>query len=434
MNGSEIAISGIVSFHMFQFENKYYYLFGDSHTSSVEGNCFEKYNYLCDSYDYTYENVLIKNSNCWEFGSLLDEWFTYNNINNIKTDFYLEVPFTKASERSESAVSYDIYSRREEFEDDEIEQTPKATTESWLKIFPILFEDCLVYKKKKCKYYPNVRFHYLDVRQYDEPTFGYVVPDVFVFNDYNIDTNLSLLYEPDNDRDVKQATVNLFAQFSDLSKIITTLLNNNIIVLDLYMSNKNPYETLKFLHGLKLTSDIGRHFYKKLESISNMVVQRDTRYFHRTANEFLRLVQIRPDIAAKLFKFTKNELQKIIKQIRLPIKKTLDKIFLELGENNPSAETIWDLFTELLEYLGILSIWNMDIYTLSRLFLHNHGNQVIIFAGYIHINNYYKFMKILGASIIIDSPSEDNNNRCIISSEISRYLPLYDFRNISTTG
>jgi hypothetical protein len=44
MKNSEIAISGINSFHLFQFENKDYYIFGESHYSSVEDNCSEKHN------------------------------------------------------------------------------------------------------------------------------------------------------------------------------------------------------------------------------------------------------------------------------------------------------------------------------------------------------------------------------------------------------
>lgn len=78
----------------------------------MEGSCEETRNIKCDIFYYRYENSIIYNTNCWTIGSLLDEWFTYNNHLNIATDFYLETSFVKGNIGEQSITREDILYRR----------------------------------------------------------------------------------------------------------------------------------------------------------------------------------------------------------------------------------------------------------------------------------------------------------------------------------
>ena len=93
--GPEVLISGVTSLFIYEYDGKKFFLFGDEHYTPVQGSCEKKFNIKCDTLDYGFEESVTYNSNYWTIVSLLDEWFTYNNLSDIVTDFYVEVPFTK---------------------------------------------------------------------------------------------------------------------------------------------------------------------------------------------------------------------------------------------------------------------------------------------------------------------------------------------------
>lgn len=115
----------------------------------MKNSCEDQLQVQCDIFDYLYENSVTYNSNCLTIGSLFDEWFTYNNYNNIKTDFYLETPFTKGNIRRNTSTKEQIKLRRSQ--PNYLPKSPSLVTirsTGWIQSMEDFFHDCIIRQKK----------------------------------------------------------------------------------------------------------------------------------------------------------------------------------------------------------------------------------------------------------------------------------------------
>ena len=111
---------------------------------------------------------------------------------------------------------------------------------------------------------------------------------------------------------------------------------------------------------------------------------RDESSVHRTSAEFNKLHKINTLVAEKLKMFINDEIT-ILK----------DEVYDDDAEY-------------YVEYLKLFSSLDMDIYTISRFFLQS-SDEVIIYAGHNHIDNYQRFLSLhLNAKIIFRSDIDTN--------------------------
>lgn len=430
---NNIFLSGATSLSIFKFYDKYFFFFGDQHYSISDGNCEEKYNIKCDIFDYGYEKSVLYETNCWTLGSLFDEWFTYNNDKNIKTDFYLETAFVKGDILGDTTTNVEIAERREE--PDYKNKSPELIENSggWIESIESFFQECFKQTKTGCKYGSNVRFHYSDVRMRNERERIY--SDLYI-----LDTYLTPIFK-DIDY-LNNLRVTHLEHVPDINDIISDL--NNIfalcyILFDVNLLLKLCFSTddiriiLNDIQFSKFTTRINLNFNNIINTMISHAVERNNIKMHRTAAEFNRLLKYNPYIADKLKIYITEKLY----QTKLISVEELDKLyerFVNLINNNVGKQynailnDLNEIALELSEISTYWVPWIMDVYTLSRIFLQlNRSQEIIVLAGYVHITHQTEFMKYLGASVIMDYPTT-MDNRCIISN-LSTILNLKEFRN-----
>ena len=441
-----ISLSGANSLYVYNFNNKLYAFFGDQH-SSIEGGCEEKLNIKCDTFDYRYEKSVLYDTNCWTIGSLLDEWFTYNNYNDIKTDFYFEISFVKGNLRQDTDLDTIVTNRRhDQIPNNEASQSMKGF--DWIDLISVFFKECLIQDKQYCKYGPNVRFHYSDIRKYNTQLQLSIpkvqVSDLYIPYPYvdRINYNLRRL-----NRKFRIRIPHIIFDLYGLIKLYDILLNSNII-LELCFSTTDIRQILDNIKIYDLPDTINEIFdHIKSNIIKNGVI-RNNILLHRTAAEFNRLHLINPLIANKLLLYIKEKLEIDLSKAREKLNNIYQQyLLIDLKnqafptEQNPlpflnqvshqKAEIIGDIYElthTLAETVIDFSIIAMDVYTLSRMFIQQDSKQIIVVAGYFHVYNYANFFKYLGANNIIEYPSTENN-RCITSG-LGAILNVNDFRNI----
>jgi len=131
-------LNGPVSWYEFLFTDdkgnkKMIHLFGDVH--NFDGQCNKELKCMKRSQD--------EKSECYDFLYFLEELFSEVKMNKQYADFFIEIPYIFPSIK-------DIYD-------------PISLTNTIIKIFQ-KFGPCIKRNKKDCKYLPNVRMHFTDIR------------------------------------------------------------------------------------------------------------------------------------------------------------------------------------------------------------------------------------------------------------------------------
>lgn len=385
-------ISGIVSCHIFEMNDKKYYLFGDRHFTR-SGNCHES-GYLCDHFDKTFEKTHTYGSSCTTIGALLHNWLTYNNDHNIKTNFYVEAIYTKDVREDDEAYINIIKNRK--LNNIPSNVTSKNVTskivdnapfkdKSWLELIPIIMQPCFIREKGGCPYYPNVHSHYIDIRLLDTKE-GNIGISPF---------NLSLL--------PKVANV--------LQYIQMLILNYKIILKDFL----SPYGFEHFVNTTSVPDTIREEF---IDDIAKFTVIREINgkkiQMYKAAWELYRLQLKNPGVAIHLTTFMYSKADMIIYDI---IKQFTNDIKTGVIDRKYYIDEYSKLFLDMQSII-------MDSYTLARVFL-QEGEEVIIYAGNYHITMYKDFFNYLHYPLLL---SVDGDN-CLRVPQLPRFLDANKFRS-----
>ena len=154
-------ISGPASLTIYHIDEKSYFLFGDIHGGNSK-QC-DAFGHECDYYDVVSNTYHYKSDQCTDLVTLFHYWFTFNNDHGIVTNFYSENPYTKDIKRELKPGFVDIVKH-----------------DSQLAIMQLSYFNCYTTNKKDCPYYPNVHFHYADVRSFHK-----ITPDEFYLNRFS---------------------------------------------------------------------------------------------------------------------------------------------------------------------------------------------------------------------------------------------------------
>src|SRR5207248_3433360 len=122
---------------------------------------------------------------------------------NIKTDFYLELGFTKEQDRALSKKYIDIIRGLRAQKLGFIDINPFEDV-SWMQLISYVMEPCFIRTKTACPYYPNVHAHYADVRQLDTSiisiyTDPFLLYDIYEYLINNIPQTINDLINLKND-------------------------------------------------------------------------------------------------------------------------------------------------------------------------------------------------------------------------------------------
>ena len=271
MDDSSVKISGPISFYLLETNGVKFYLLGDQHTSPRNNSCQQEYNIKCDSINYTYDNLNIRDSDCFSIGALLVEWFTYNNDHDISTDFFIEVPFTKSDKRNRISKNLEILNQRRQKSIQQITQDDNNNNiqsdqddihhlifQNWLLDLELLFNDCLSYSAQNCKYIPNIRMHYMDVRLFSQSVSN-ITPDLFLFRPYHF--AYKKLIDTINDEIKTFETSNLEQKFSNR----INQFNNSIDTIN------NEIKTFETSNSEQKFSNRINQFNNSIDTIKNEI-------------------------------------------------------------------------------------------------------------------------------------------------------------------
>ena len=368
MNSLKTKISGINSFYYYEYNDKKYFFFGDLH--GYHGTCDE----VGDYFNYTFTSTLTYNTNVTDIGALFHNWFTYNNKNNIKTDFYLEESFTKSNMDRRTKFK-EAMIKRHHNNYNTLSTIFPYNNASYLDILQDLLQPCLIPNKQNCPYYPNIKVHYADIRAID---------DIRV-SPYHIKFLLN-------------------APRQDIINVVKTIYYNDIIlgILD-YRYYDQMIKTLK---NIKLSPETKIIYDALLLKMDELTVVRNINgqdiKMHRVAWSLIG----HDDIKAFILKLYDYQLKSvnIIKDI-MNIKDDLE-IFLQNYMN---------LFT-------VISAHIFDSYLLSRMF-NQDGEEVIAYAGAAHIEVLDLYFRTLGLEAVYSVPVQER--KCIVVPNNIIDLNLY---------
>jgi hypothetical protein len=382
-------ISGIVSCHIFEMNDKKYYLFGDRHFTR-SGNCKES-GYLCDHFDKTFSETHTYGSSCTTIGALLHNWLTYNNDHNIKTNFYVEAIYTKDVREDDEAYMNIIKNRKlnknnnESFGDKNIKNNNAPFRDkSWLELIPIIMQPCFIREKGGCPYYPNVHSHYIDIRLLDTKE-GNIGVNPF---------NLSLL-----------------PKVTNVLQYIQMLILNYKIILQDFLS---PYGFEHFVNTTSVPDTIREEF---IADIAQFTVIREINgkriQMYKAAWELYRLQLQNPQMAEQLSTFMYHRADASIYLI-------INQFTRDIKGNVIDRKYYIDEYRKL--FLDMESII-MDSYTLARVFL-QEGEEVIIYAGNYHIAAYKDFFNYIHYPLLLSV----NGDNCLRIPKLPLYLDANKFR------
>jgi hypothetical protein len=395
----------------------------------------------CDSINYTFDGINIAKSNCWSIGALFEEWFTYNNYRGIPTDVYFETSFTKTGIKKFSDKLKVVEDRRKGekiYQQEPYDDSIDEINTGWLPTLEVFFYECLKPNKTKCHHNPSVHIHYVDLRVgfYDniellEHYTTMYTPDLLYFTiDGDFVNYLKLLTQYKlNVRDIEKYVEKINKDILDFNKVFFSLIANaDQIILDFYFGELPLTRAINKYRNyiLKITTqtDVQRLYLNKLTSIeATAVIRNDNPLMTRTAAEYKRLQKFDPTLADKLKQFVINAV-KIHKNDYIEnYKRSVAQIVTDPENINKIEYDMLDIVERLAREMVPFSAFNMDIYTISRMFAQyslrsdelpeNENYQVILYAGLAHNARYISFLlQYLHANLLFEHTAY-TDERCI---------------------
>ena len=221
------------------------------------------------------------------------------------------------------------------------------------------------------------------------------------------------------------------------------MLLNQDLYFKLLLSQDDIATVLNNIKLPKIDAKIVDIINWKFSKLIKTAVVRNTVKMSRTAAEFNQLLKIDPPIALAIRKYARVIIREL-KSTTIDAKKPSVGLLLDIAASISTAVSVIDLTNEnnvnlLLEKLyqytqdfkevsSLFSIWTMDIYTLSRIFIH-HSQQIIVLAGFYHIQNYAEFLSFIKAENLIQLPVSPVQTPCITTTELSKIINLKAIRS-----
>lgn len=305
----------------------------------------------------------------YNIDELLQQWIIYNEKNNIKTDLYAEVHFTKSNQRF------------------------VITEGSPLQLLPSNIP-CFT-KDKNC--YKNVKLHYVDIRSIDMD---------------GIRTSL----DPFDMSTLKYLAMHRRIAYHKIIDIINHIKSDYIHLLNFLLL---PLDFNKIKDFIALDKAYSNVFY----NINKHVVVRDDRKMFRAAAEIYKLRKINLALSTKLLKFIFFKARVYMSTI--DFSEEIETLRLMAFSNEAAfvKDTLTSVDNKLLKVGGLV----MDAYTLARMFCQIHeSEEVIVYAGTSHIAIYVDFLQSLLLTPLL---AIDNKDRCIEHADLANYIDfdkLYD--------
>lgn len=377
LNGKN-KLKKLLSKHKFKFEGLVRII--DNHFSSKTINHVNRLtdvrslNYFTseeyNKHIYIFGEHHIKDDTCSIKGGVSSNVYDFIN-KNIKysdkfIDIFIELPYTSKN-----------YFKNNEYTEIESKYT--------LEKFEIKYKNCL-YLKEKCQY-PNIRFHYTDIRSIkflENKSFYMILSEIIVYLYYCIKYfNLS---------DYQKTLLELWKLFnSNYKKERNEFLK--------CMNSNNLDKVIKYLSEIYKHAKIDKQQEKIKDKSINLILM-----------EYLRstLSNIKFDF----------------------IGKNIQNIILSLPYENKPNEKQFNEFNKLLEQCMNLDVPFMDIYLMSRIFRKfkkvkyqnsKEPENIIIYVGNVHAQTYSNILKKLNFKNEFSTNTVDNNN-CIDIAELKQPL------------
>lgn len=347
-------ISDVAILYFYIYNNKKYYFFGEKH-NATNSNCEYKYNIPCVD-------------NCISIKTLLPNWINYNNNNNIYTDVYIELAYRSVK---------------------------KPQT---LSTRPILVVDELL-----CNTYEYIKYEYIDIRSYgdirDIDPFLFETASMYFINTVSRRPKKYLL-------DFRQ----------DLILLINLMIINykdfvNAIV------EPDGYQLLikKWKYYIFNNPDVNYIFHLKLKHLKLLTIKYNNNCVHQVANKIIELSNINKNLTTLIYKFINYVSINTINNIVQDLNSTPVLVF---GTKNITKNqlicNINNIFNWVKNSFLPLSAISMDTLLLCKLFLPSCSDEIIVFTGYQHIQNYVLFFNnYLGIKPVLEYPYKLNNT-CIV--------------------
>lgn len=414
-------ISGPSLVYGFVFNKKRYFIVGDKHTPIADKGCPIK---NCDRITRTVDGVSIIGKDCTTIAALLHIWFLYNNDRKITTDFYIEVPYTKAENRADiKDVMAEIERRRTSSAVPSTFSKDPVAAASWIEVTSYLMNKCLTPSKtKECPYHDYVRSHYVDIRSISSASTarGYIVPDLLSIGDVNtaVTKYLTTFVSLEGLEDLSTSLLVYYSYLVyDLDDIVSFVIGNTT-----YEEFQQKWSKISVIPLLQ------RIHNDRLKEIAHVLTEYNGKQIHRIAKGYKKLERKDPKMASMILDY----IMALVSHYQTNAIAAYTEIASrDVNEGHDLYASLVinckDVVASMLETLTPISSVLMDMYVLTRVFYNDTSDDVIIYAGYRHSEHYVSFFtNILYVRAQIGSRSAD---KCINIGDLESFVNLSEQRD-----
>lgn len=395
-------ISGPMSWYHFEFVDddgnpKTIHLFSDIHD-------FTK---LCPKSFQCKNSKSSPPSKCFQFDYFLETYFEKAIQDKKYVDFFLESPYRLNQK--------------------ELKINPNK---NYLDLVNHRFQKCLSSNKKGCKYLPNIRMHYTDVRI---PDYNYITIGSFIGEMYFFLVRAVYLFHEN------QITKNDLIQVLNVFHLILDIVSKNAKDISLIMMTENNFESKVYSYFLPVFDWIQDHpgalqkqmqnkIQHMLDQLFSLVkIRKGKRVFIvKQQLDQLRKDDIRykgknmADIILSYFIEFSNVLSDRAKQLNLDFwhKSGYAKQILELDPKNAKKLflELYDQRKQVLQNNILFDLTYLDTYILARMFrkfTNKDSSSAIVYAGNLHIESEKDFFILFLDLIPIHAESNLDQERCL---------------------
>ena len=388
-----MLIRGPVSLSVLEFRGTIWYFFGDHHYS-LSSDCPEE------------QSITIN--------EVLDRMLDFNDLNEIKTDVYVEENFIKDAVRT------------------------KGKEDDWLGRVRVQLYQCLDPLRNRCKYTKRIRFHYTDVRTSiigDKAAHS----SIFIIPLYYYMTATDKLQEMNESVQEMQSNLDKILDYLlDTYTISKHLIDNAMYYFDIETKSNNYTHDVhrykinerlpaKRLHGAHLRTlapalqnDLGNLTKSTVIDIDNHTD------YSLVGNELYELSKINTDWSGLVYEYFKGKVLDIKDKFSTQDEayigrlKTLNK--MRNGDPQLLFSSIIEAY-ENYEASGVLKIasYLMDIYAVSRMLRFADTQEIISYSGDAHNKSYIDFFTNVFDAVLIEE-ADVLGERCIASEALDQKL------------
>lgn len=365
-------IEGPVSIRVLTYRQRNYYLFSDRHNSK-SGGCYEE----CDDFNKK------RRGKCITLPLFIHDFLKKSNINKKLVDFYLESPFVlKDSEPSIVADTTDL---------------------DYIDTFQVVMQQSLMRNKSKSEYMPYSHVHYVDIR------------DVYIDKYEDNGLRRSSSANPLSSSWIVKSINNVIYDIKDINQLVNVIdvsislldfiLKNAKLIFESFVGDFNPPKC-------NLNNRGCINYNKRLELMNRVTSIMNGTKVHRVAKQLLKLNE---EDRNSILSWGREKFNSELANSFELLKEWKNKILSLLTIDN------WDDI--ILEYEKIKSMpimitvalgsIIMDIYVLARSMFHDGSDNLIIFGGSAHIDNYLSFFTKNKCNIISVIEPEEGTERCV---------------------